>query len=214
MKMLKVMIFLILLCSSGFSQNLQRNNQIKLGTYNTANDSHNNRFHYEELTLDSNRTFQYRARLSEFVRIEKSGFWRIDNDTLILNERNPKYKEIMTVVEKSDGSLAKGKVFFEVKNYDGSNFTYEISASLNDTTIVLKNNEGRSSLPLSSVEEFYLSNALYSYPEYIVKDRLSNFFLIKVAPNRSFNNEKWLIENDRIRPRNLNGQFASYYLSK
>lgn len=187
---------------------------ISLGTYTSSNESHNNRNHYEEITLNVDHSFRYKARLGEFINIEKFGEWKLNHDTLILNEHKPEYAQVMSVTEQIDNLHPKGSIYFQVKDYDGDDLQFTVSASCKDTTLILRNNINHALLPLKKIEEFSISSTLLNYPKFVVKDSIANTFIIKVAPRRLLINEKWLIEGVNIRPKTTDDQYTGYYLSR
>lgn len=212
MKKIIFITCLLLICSGVRAQMM--NKRIQPGVYTSKNESHNNRHHYEEITLNSDRSFKYKAHVGEFINIDKFGKWEIDNDTLILNEHEPEYSQMMSVVEKNVSLNPNFGVNINAKYFDGDDFLFTVSATSNDTTVILRNNNtGHSTIPLTKIKEFIISSTSYNYPKYIVKDATSNNFVVLLSPKRLFINEKWLLENGRIRPRTTEGIFAGYYLS-
>lgn len=105
-------------------------------------------------------------------------------------------------------------VKFDYYQVNGEQARELFSFAANNSGVEWANAKYTTSLSLKSIDKFYISNALYIYPTYKVKDSLSNEFIIRVAARLSFINEKWLIVNDKIQPRNINGVFTTYYLSQ
>ena len=211
MKKTKFISCLMLLCSSALAQVPSQN--IRPGIYTSNNESHKNRNHYEEITLNIDKSFIYKAHLGEFINIKKFGNWKLDNDTLILNEHNPEFNQMMSVVETNDRIHSKNGVYLDVKYFDGDDFLFTVSATFNDTTLILRNNTKHSTIPLKKVQEFSINSTSYNYPKYLVKDSMSNSFTVRISPKRLLVNEKWLVEDGKLRPRTTDGLYAGYYLS-
>lgn len=184
------------------------------GHYNTRNESHTNSKHFEELVINSDSTFSYFTRM-EFIRITKTGRWSVNGDTLILNEDNPCCREKINVTEKYNKKYKKGVVRFSVTSFDESNIFYHLSLVGKDTLITLYSKTGITETRFHRLKRFsFIVNSLIETPEYSLKCRRSNSFIIKLAPTRFFYNEKWIINANNIIPLGWNGEYAAYYLKK
>jgi hypothetical protein len=212
MKFFLISFAFICITLQSFSQ-IYRGDSIKLipGKYNSMNESHANPFHYEEIVINSDGTFNYFVQINEFNNEKKEGHWIIKRDTLILNENNPKYKSMMKVEEVLDKNVRQGFIKFDVSKYDHNEIMYYISVTHNDTTISIDRLKGSSLIHLRGVDRFNISTSI-SYPAYKIKNLKANHFYVSLAQGFSFINEKWLIINGKIRPKGTNELDAGFYL--
>jgi len=184
------------------------------GKYDTRNETHNNRHHYEELVLNTDSTFNYFARPTEFVQLKINGRWSVKDDTLILNEDHPTYRQNIIVKENVNKKVQKGCASIILTYYDGLQLNFQVGATHGDTTVLLKNQYGSSLVKLFPIDDFYINGPLFRYPSYKVLNKKSNEFKVQVAPQKLFINEKWLIVNGSLRPRGFDNEYANYYLKK
>lgn len=202
-----LLLVLILLCLSSYGQSL-------VGRYDTDNESHTNKKHYEELILNADSSFSYVTRM-EFIKVAKEGKWSVDCDTLILNEAHPTCDKKIIVEEKRNKKLPKGKARFYVTSVQGDEINYHLVIINGDSTQTKWSLTGTNEFHMKDINSFYLIvNSLLYTPIYRVKSRRSNEFWVQVCENRFFYNEKWLISNGNIVPLGWDNRYASYYLSR
>lgn len=184
------------------------------GKYDTQNESHTNRLHFEELVLNADSTFSYFTRM-EFIRISKEGKWFVSKDTLFLSESKPCCKEKIVVEEKRNKQIPKGKVRFSVTSLQGEDINYHLVVTNKDSAQTIWSRNGITEIKIKGLKKFhFIVNSLVYSPEYKVKSSKSNEFKVRLAPVRFFNKEKWLIRNGTIVPIGWDNQYADYYLKK
>lgn len=188
--------------------------QSLIGKYDTRNESHNNRQHYEELILRTDSTFSYSTRMG-FIKISKEGMWSVVGDTVVLNENKPCCREKIKVEEKCNKKIPKGKVRFTVTSFEGDYLNYHLVVTNKDSAQTIWSQNGITELTIKRLKKFYfIVNSLLYSPEYNVKSTKSNEFKVQLAPSRFFYNEKWLIKNGTIVPIGWDNRYAKYYLKK
>lgn len=183
---------------------IQDENQ--LGKYSYTS----NRF-YESIELKKENKFIYFSK-QEFINYEITGNYHVNGDTLTLDS-NPQ-KDKLIVKETNKGR--QGNFTFVVTDKMDNPIHYSIHLILIDNSEVsLKEQWQKSKIKNSKIKAFYIidSKGLKS-PKYHIKGEFSNFFKVWFEPNRVFENERWYINNNKIKPKGLNGEFQSYFLEK
>lgn len=205
---MRILIFAITLIAAS------ANAQSLIGKYDTRNESHTNNRHYEELILNSDSTFSYSTRM-EFIKINKEGKWSASGDTIILNEHAPCCREKMIVEERCNKKLSRHRVRFTVTSLEDEDINYHLVVIGRDSTQTIWSTTGVTEIKIRKLKQFhFIVNSLVVSPEHYVKSSRSNEFIVKLAPNRFFYNEKWLIRDGTIIPVGWDNQYAGYYLKK
>lgn len=200
-------IFCLLFAYATYGQSL-------VGQYDTRNESHSNKRHYEELVLKADSSFSYSTRM-EFIKISKEGSWSVNNDTLILNETSVPCKGKILVEEGHNKKIPRGKVRFCVTSFQGDDINYHLVVSSKDSTQTIWSMTGITELWVKSVKNFhFIVNSLVYSPVYEVKHQRSNEFKVKLPANRFFCDEKWLIKDGAIIPIGWDNQYTKYCLRK
>lgn len=165
---------------------------------------------YESIELNNNE-FIYKSNL-HFSSYETKGTYEISNDSLILNSFQN--TDIFDVDEKRN--TKRNKLFFEVRDYDKTFFSYHLHLILDDNKeIVLKDQWDTTKIKRCDIKAFYITDKnSFRSPTYNIKDKNSNVFIIKSTGRRVFINEVWLIKENNIIPRSQNGIIQSYSLEK
>ncbi|CAN5326111.1 hypothetical protein BH09BAC3_BH09BAC3_28480 [soil metagenome] len=185
-----------------------------MGRYNSNNESHDNRHHYEEISLDSNNSFQYFSRI-EFGRYNTSGIWRIIGDTLLLTEEHPCFKEKIKVKEEHDAAVPKGTIRFSVTSLNGNLIDYNLVLTAKNKVKTESSRNGTIEIKVSHLYKFYfiVNSTLFS-PEYVVQSDRSNHFVVQIADQRFIFNEKWIVRNGNIIPIGWDNKYVNYHLRK
>jgi len=207
--MIRVYLLIVLSCLARFCLG-----QSVVGKYNTENESHTNRRHYEELILSSDHAFRYFTNM-EFIRISKEGTWQTNGDTLILNDGKPCCSEKMSVKEEHDNKITKHTVRFSVTTFEGDLVNYHLVFTDKEGTRTMWSRNGNTEVKASKIKKFnFIVNSLVFSPEYSPKRKDANYFMVQLAPERLFLNEKWIIRNEKIIPLGWDNKYASYHLQK
>jgi len=172
--------------------------------YNSLN------FH-EEITLLNNGKFIYSCK-NEFLRTNIEGNYHIYNDSLFLDSYPQRDK--LLVNEQSKGK--KNTVYFDVKDKNGTPIHYTLYLLLeNNTVFTIENQWDKTKVKDKKIKGFYIvdKKGLRS-PTYYNKGLFSNCFKVNFETNRVFENEIWVFENNKLKPKGLNGVYQGYYLTK
>lgn len=191
-----VTIILIGLALSGFAQGEPRKFLFSNG------------FFSEALTLNPNGTFEW-LRDIEQVRMKTIGNWQLRGDSLVLDSY-PQRDRII-VIESLKRSSNKSTFNVSDKNRDPFHFSMIIVTDKNDTLEIKE--QWRKVKVIDRVTSFTIrdSNGLMS-PFYIVNGTNVNVFDVLFEHKRVFENETWVLRNNSIIPRGLNGEFLQYSL--
>ena len=184
-----------------------------IGKYTSRNPSHTNRNHYEEIVLKSDSSFKYFARIG-FVKIEIKGKWHLTGHYLTLKGHHPGITSEVSVTELIDNGIPEGQVKIATTDLESDAFTHHVSATKGETTITLRDREYVTMIPHSSLDRFYITNTLFKYPTYEVKNKEANYFKVRVPRSRVIINEVWQYKNGVLFPRGLIQDYSTYYLSK
>ena len=98
----------------------------------------------------------------------------------------------------------------------GENFHYNLFITkLNDAKDSIMGEWNTSVIRNKRIKSFHIrdSKGLQS-PEYMITGAFSNFFSVQFESNRIFENESWLIKDDKIYPKGLDGRLQNYFLIK
>ncbi|MCF6129062.1 hypothetical protein L1S35_05205 [Flavobacterium sp. AS60] len=180
-----------------------------LNLFNTGKYSYSASHFYESIELKNDDTFIYSCHLN-FSEYLVEGKYNILNDSLILNSYPQ--KERLIVVESKKGNSKN--LTFEISTNQNNKFSYDLHVLMNDNTeMEFKNEWEKTKLKKHDIKGFYIidKNGLKS-PKYLVRDSSNNYFKIKVNPSRAFESESWPFIENKIKPRNFNGDFQNYYL--
>lgn len=207
MKQIIIGIFLLVLLSPLSGQKAAHEKPFGEYAYSSPNYSF-----MENLILQKNSTFSYSVERHIGVTQAIEGNYSVVNDTLILNS-NPK-KEKIIVKEK----YTKGrKKYFKVSDKQNHPINYHLYIITDDGSIIEKRNQfDQTKIRINSVSAFYivLTNGIVT-PTYRTGIGRANYFEIKVEELRVFDDEKWLIQNDKeIIPLGLDGKYVNYSLKK
>lgn len=184
-----------------------------VGKYTTKNKSHFFNKHYEEISLNADSSFRYFARIG-FVKVEIKGEWHLTGYSLTLKGHHPGITSEVSVTELVDNGIPKGQVKIATTDLESDAFTHHVSATKGDTTITLRDREYVTMIPLSSLDRFDITNTLFKYPTYEVKNKQANYFKVRVPRSRVIINEVWQYKNGVLFPRGLIQDYSTYYLSK
>lgn len=196
----------VLLVGNLFSQTIS-------GKYNTKNWSHNNRYHFEELILKEDNSFEYRYKM-KFIQINLTGQWNVEGNQLILTSSNAKDGKLYTV-ESFETNVPEGYMRFDIRDFSKENINYSIKANNGDTTVMLRNRFGITDIPLHDVQSFQIIGSTYSYPETEIDAENFNKVEVFVNQKRILDEERWVIlDEKRIRPIGLDNKPALYFLSR
>jgi len=186
--------------------NFQSTKDIPLGKYSY----HTNRY-YESIDLKSGNKFTYNVK-QEFFQFEINGNFIFRGDTIVLDSYPQRDKIIVN--ESNQSNLDNTTIL--VTNKMGDFIHYHLYLVLsNDTIMNLQNQWMKSRIEGKKIKGFYIidSKGLRS-PMYYIKGKLSNYFNVQFESKRTFENETWLIQNNKICPRGLDGELQEYFLEK
>jgi hypothetical protein len=188
--------------------------------------------HYEISFLDDG-TFNYFEVSNDFGLSDVSGQWYIDNNELVLNSqfRNYIVDELPHCEFKDNnyhfyilrGMRYKCNVDISYQTrIDKIMGSYEypdshlVVVTTNNDTIINKILEGKVLISKDyNIICFWITDCDFISKKYEILYPESNFFFIKYSPHREFNNERWLIENGKIKPRDpITGDYVDFYLEK
>jgi hypothetical protein len=175
-----------------------------IGSYNFES-----RYYVESIILKNNNKFHY-SLTSEFLKIELDGNFNIHGDSLTLDSNPQRDRMIVTELRKK-----QQKSIFKITDKTGHEFGYSMEILLeNDSTIKLKDQWAESAIS-GKIKGFYMidTKGLKS-PFYKTKGQFSNYFNILFETNKTFENETWIISNDEIKPKGLDGSWQNYILNK
>lgn len=189
-----------------FSDNIE-------GTYHYVRDSVNNpnsRF-FEEIIIKEGGDFIYKTRIGSFIKNEIKGKWKLEKGELILNDILG-IKDNIIPIECTD---KEDNYSFLIRNSKGHKINYSliIDGNLNspireqfDVSLFNKNN-------IDKVQVMSTSGRLSK--EFSLKSNSDKkCYKISINESRYFDNEKWKIESNKLRPRGMDGKPAEYYLYK
>jgi hypothetical protein len=177
-----------------------------LGNYSYKNDRY-----YESIELKEGNKFTYFTK-QEFINYEIRGNYTIQGDSLVLNS-SPQRDKI--IVQESKKGSQKCNVIV-VTDKMGIDIHYNLFLILDDNIeIKLANQWEKSKIRDQKIKGFYIidTKGLKS-PIYFKKGKSSNYFKVQLETNRVFDNETWYLNNNKIKPKGLNGEFQNYVLEK
>ena len=161
----------------------------------------------EWIILRADSTFEYFYRVPFTVQTIEGKYSITDNE-LILNSDEEK----MLVEEEFNAEFSRGVKLFDVSFLSGEKLNYFIGLiDRKGDDEILADQYGKTKVKAKIIKGFYIWSLL-KYPVYIPKCKKSNFFQVKLNPNRVFDNEKWTIEGDRIKSIGFDGEENDYYL--
>lgn len=180
-----------------------QDSKIKLGTY-----SYQINQYYEAITLEEHNTFIYKLRIN-FFNLETKGKYYIQNDSIILNS-SPQ-KDRMIVYE--DYKKYKKTSIFDVYDKNRHRITYHIYVTTRDNKVIeLRDQWGKTKVNVDNVKSFYIKDTKgLSSPIYNIIGQ-TNYFEVYFETKRVFENESWLIKDNKIIPKSFNGYFQNYNL--
>lgn len=167
----------------------------------------------ESITLYRNGTFKYVLKMDMGVSFENTGNWQQRDSSLILDSSPQKEKII--VWESYERKLQKTK-FKIISKDSGIPMYYHLVAILpNRDTLIFKDQYIETTIRERPISFWIINTAGLKSSEYKIKSIEANSFKALFENNRVFENEDWLIVDDnKIRPRGLDGDFHGYYLEK
>lgn len=184
---------------------LSFNSESKIYTYSVSHFS-------ESIELSENNRFQYSAKMHMMGKMEIEGSYYILNDTLYLNSI-PQRDKIL--VEESKSKKRNDRYFyFNVKSKAGSLLIYHLHLRLeNGKEIIYRDQFQNTRINSEKFVSFYIvdTKGLKS-PTYIIEGLHTNIFNVQFETHRVFENESWILKNDSIIPRGLDGEFQKYSL--
>lgn len=181
------------------------------GNYSKKLDRHT----VEKLKLKANYRFEY-THIGFGVVIREVGTWTHANDRLILHSQRiaPKL-EVVTDYSKKMVDYDLGTVFIvkDQQGYDVEGHTLEVADQ--DNTFIFEKITSRY-LISGNIQAFTLIDRFgYRYPKYVLKKKRN---IVKITLEKTdmriFNNEAWKLQQGKITPKNLKGEWANYQLVK
>ena len=162
----------------------------------------------EWIILNPDSTFEYFFRIP-FVTQNIKGKYSINRDTLILNSDGEK----MIITEEYLPELPKKIKRFDVAYFSGNELNYQIIVKQRDKEKLFIDKYGTADIKVKNMKEFCIYS-LIKYPFYRLKKEKSNYFKVRINPERVFNDEKWLMTGTKIEPLGLDNKLLEYYLEK
>lgn len=236
---LYIINLLMILSLSCYSQNITGRYVANVPKSSYVFDNQCDRFeaidlisHYE-ISFFEDGTFNYFEVSNEFGLSDVSGQWYIEDSKLVLNSqfRNYIVDELPHCEFKDNyyhfyilrGMRYKCNVDISYQtrvdkimgSYEYPDSYLNVITSNNDTII----NEIIDGQVLVSKDKnlkcFWITDRDFISKKYEIIFPESNFFFIKYSPHREFNNERWLIENGKIKPWDqISGDYVDFYLDK
>ena len=172
---------------------------------------YNTRWFHESIELLENQTFIYQ-RKEEFLNYKIKGNYHITGDSLVLDSYPQKEKII--VREKLEGEF-ENKTFY-VTDKRGDLITFHLYLTLNDNSKkVFRDCFEKIEFTSDPIKSFSIVNTSgITTPEYKIEGKYTNTFIIQIETKRVFENEKWLLKNNKISPRGPDGKIQEYFLTK
>lgn len=169
-----------------------------------------NRF-YESIELKENNKFIYYSK-QEFISYEIKGNYSLNGDSLTLDSSPQKDRIIVKESNKGKQSII---TILVTDKFDNA-IHYDIHFILTDNSEVsLKEQWQKSKIKNKKIKAFYITDTKgLKSPIYYKQGKFSNFFKVLFEPSRIFENERWYIKNNKIKPKGLNGEFQNYFLAK
>lgn len=182
------------------------NKENHLGKYLYKNDRY-----YESIELKEDNKFIYFSK-QEFINYEIRGNYNSRGDSLVLDS-SPQRDKI--IVQESKKGSQKCNVIV-VTDKMGVNIQYSLFLILDDNKEKkLANQWEKSKIKDQKIKGFYIIDAKgLKSPIYFKKGKFSNYFKVQFETNRVFDNETWYLNNNKIKPKGLNGEFQNYVLEK
>lgn len=181
----------------------KQDSKIKLGTY-----SYQINQYYEAITLEEHNTFIYKLRIN-FFNLETKGKYYIQNDSIILNSSPQKDR----IIVYEDYKKNKKTSIFDVYDKNRHRITYHIYVTTRDNKVIeLRDQWGKIKVNVDNVKSFYIKDTKgLSSPIYNITGQ-TNYFEVYFETKRVFENESWLIKDNKIIPKSFNGDFQKYNL--
>lgn len=164
--------------------------------------------YYESINLLKDGTFKYYKK-TEFLKEEIFGNWQLRNDTILVLDSNPQRSRLVV-----DESLKrKKKIVFYVRDSQGNPFNYYLYTVYNQNDTIIYKDQFEKTIVKNRPSAFYIisSEGLRS-PVYDLKGKKSNFFDIRFERQRTFENEQWKFNGNKIIPLGLDGKYSNYQL--
>lgn len=199
---MKTTIFILI--STMFSLLINKENYVGQYSYKSRN-------YYEIINLKENSQFVYNYK-NEFITYEIKGNYKVNHNSLVLDS-NPQRDKI--VVKESNRGNKKNSLII-VRDKESNLLNYHIYLILlNDEIICLKDQWDKTKIKNQEIRGFYIvdTKGLKS-PIYLKKSEFSNHFEVLFETKRVFENEIWLIENEKIKSKGMDGEYQNYYLKK
>lgn len=161
--------------------------------------------------------FKYIFKI-DLVSIESEGIYKVSNDSIILNNGiNPMEVDESFDSDNDFDEVIEFKIcaFLEDDCYYPNYNIYFVSRE--DTLQYTSQSESikLDKRRLSRYSSFYILGVYgMQYPTYEFKDRSINQYFVKLNPKISFNDEAWLIEGNKVKPRGLNKKLTRGFLYK
>lgn len=167
--------------------------------------------YHEMINLFDDNTFTYSVK-DEFLKYEIRGNFCLKGDSLILNSYP--HKDKIIVREKKRGANSNLTIIVTDKMNYPLNYTLKLIKEDNSITEI-KNQWNRSKTAIKNVKSFYIiDNKGLKSPIYTIQGKSTNYFEVQFETQRIFENEKWCIIDNKIRPLSLGGEYQNYYLEK
>jgi len=170
-----------------------------------------NRHVYESIELLDNHAFIYKLQ-QEFLNYTIKGNYHLLGDSLVLDSSPQKDKII--VREEIRGKF-ENKTFY-VTDKRGDLITFHLYVTFNNgSEKTFKDCFEKVKFKSKSIKSFYVINTSgITSPEYKIDGKNTNTFNIQFETTRVFDNEHWVLKENKIIPRGVNGKLQDYFLTK
>lgn len=167
----------------------------------------------ETLVLHPDNSFEYSLKMHIGIYFRNTGNW-FQRDSCLILDSHPQKDRLL--VWESYKKKSKGfKIDVKEKNNKLCMYYHLTVISSNNDTIVFRDQYDKTILKEQPMS-FWITNTLgVNSPEYKVKSLWTNIFDVLFEESRVFENEDWIIiDQNKIRPRYLDGKFYKYFLER
>ena len=169
-------------------------------------------FYNETIILHPNGHFNYKMQSIMGLKIEIVGNWQKRGSSLILDSYPQKDK---IIIRESFNKRRKGMIF-NVEDKKGEKFTYHLHTVLqNGDTLSLRDQYGQINIQ-EKIKSFWIEDTKgLKSPQREILSSVANVINVIFETQRVFENEDWtIVDEEKLNPRGLQGEFQDYYLSK
>ncbi len=168
--------------------------------------------YFETISLYPDGHFSYKMKGIMGLQIDVFGNWQKRNSCLILDSYPQRDK---IIVNERFEKKVKGMIF-NVTDKGGMNISYRLSAILQSgDTLMLWGQLGKVAIQ-ERVKSFWIEDTKgLKSPQRIILSNVANVINVIFETQRVFENEDWtIIDEKKLNPRGLQGEFQNYYLNK